>query len=116
VRRFGADLVAHDHHPLDGFTPGEELGLTQNRRTPTARVTAIATALPLGLQPGGAADPLDLAVTILAGLVAPTRLTRFALVDDGVRRIVGRSVLAVVAGAGLAPPATATATITAITA
>ena len=32
VRRLGADLVAHHHHPLDGLAAGQELGLAQDRR------------------------------------------------------------------------------------
>ncbi len=109
MRRFGADLVAHDHHPLDGLAPGEELGLAQDRRAATARVTTVATALPLGLQPRRSADALDLAIAVLGGLVAAARLTRLALMDDRVRRIIGGSVLAVVARTGLAAPAAAAA-------
>ena len=105
VRRLGADLVAHDHHPLDGLAAGQEFGLAQDRRTATAGVTAVPAALPLGLQPGRAADALDLVVV----LVAPSR-PRLALVHDGVGRIVGRAAVAVVvARAGLAAAA-ATAT------
>ena len=94
VRRLGADLVAHHHHPLDGLAAGQELGLAQDRRTAPTRITAVTTALTLGLQPGRSADALDLAVV----LVFVLRLARAAgaLVDDGVRRIVGRRAVLVV--------------------
>ena len=112
VRRFGADLVAHDHHPLDGLAPGQEFGLAQDRRTTPAGVTTVATALTLGLQPGRTADALDLVVVLVAALA---RLPRLAFVHDGVRRVVGRCVLAVIAGPGLATPAAATPACTAFT-
>ncbi len=110
VRRFGADFVAHHHHPLDGLAPGEELGLTQDRRPAAAGVTAVTTALPLGLQPGRSVDSLNFAVAGLGRFVAPTGLTRLALVDDRVRRIIRGSILAVLAGTRLpASPAAASA-------
>ena len=60
VRRFGADLVAHHHHPLDRLAAGQELGFGQDRRAAASGVAAVAAALPFGLQPGGAVDALDL--------------------------------------------------------
>src|ERR1700754_1673287 len=105
LRRFGAYLVADDHRPLDGFAPGQELGLAQDRRTAAAGVSAVAAALPLGLQPRRPVDALDLAVgsVRVGGLVPPRR----PLVHDGVRRIVRRRpVVAVLPGARLATPPT----------
>ena len=98
------NLVAHHHHPLDGLAAGQELGLAQDRRAAPAGVTAVTATLPLGLQPGGTADALDL-VGIGSCLARPSGLLpRGPFVHNGVRRIVGCDGLAVVAGAGLAPP------------
>ena len=72
VRRFGADLVAHHHDPFDGLTAGQELGLGQDRRAAPAGVAAVAAALTLGLQPGGAADALDLVAAESSAVVAAT--------------------------------------------
>jgi hypothetical protein len=116
VRRLGADFVLHHHHPLDGLAPGQELGLTQNRRTATAGVTTVTTALPLGLQPGRSVDALNFPVTGLGRFVAPAGLTRLALVNDGVRRIIRGSALSVIAGARLAASPAAAATRGAVTA
>ena len=108
VWRLGADLVAHDHRPLDGLAPSQEFGLAQDRRTAPARVAAIPTTLPLGLQPGRSADALDLAVAVAVVLVLVA--ARRALVHDGVGRIVwGQAAGVVVTRAGLAA-ATAAAT------
>src|SRR6478752_126685 len=91
VRRFRADLVAHHHRPFAG-------------------VAAVPTALPLGLQPRRPVDALDLAVgSVRVGGLGPPRRP---LVHDRVRRIVRRrSAVAVVPGAGLAPPPTTAPTI-----
>ena len=83
VRRLGADLVAHHHHPVDRLAAGQELGLGQDRRAAPAGVTAVPAALAFGLQTGGAADALD-----LVGFGARFLLARGALVNDGVRRVV----------------------------
>jgi len=105
MRGFGADLVADDHHPLDGFAPGQELGLAQDGRSASARIPAVTAALPLGFQPGRPTDSLDLVVAAIGVALVPSR---GALVHDGVRRIVRRSrVVAVAAGAGLAAPTAA---------
>ena len=108
MRRFGAHPVADHHDPLHGFAPRQEFGLGQHRWAAPAGVTTVATALPLGLQPGRAVNPLDLAGTgvLSPGLAAGARR---ALVHDGVGRVVGRrTVVVVVARAGLAAPAPAT--------
>ena len=110
VRRFGADLVAHHHRPLDGLTAGQEFGLAQDRRTAAAGVAAVPAALPLGLQPGRPADALDLAVV---RRVFGLGRSRRPLVHDGVGRIVGRGtvvVVVVVPGAGLAATTTTATT------
>ena len=83
VRRFGADLVAHHHHPVDRLPAGQELGFGQYRRAAPAGIAAVAAALALGFQTGGAADALD-----LVGLGAGLLLARGTLVNDGVRRVV----------------------------
>ena len=108
VRRFATNLVAHDHHPLDGLSPGQELGLAQDGRTAPAGVAAVPATLPLGLQPGRSADALDFTVALI-GLGRPARLP---FMHDRVGRIIarhGRRVV-VVPRAGLAATATATAT------
>ena len=102
MRRFGANLVANDHHPVDGLAAGQELRLGQDRRAAPSRVAAVPAALPLGLQPGRAADALDLA-GVAFGL-----LPRRALVDHGIRRVVGGSGLSVVTGPALAASAPTT--------
>ena len=79
VRRFGADLVAHDHHPLDRFAAGQEFGFGQDRRAAASGITPVAAALPLGLQPGRAVDALDLVacgVGLVLGSRAPARAPR----------------------------------------
>ena len=48
------------HHPLDRLPAGQELGLGQDLRAAAGRVPGVPPALPLGLQPGGPADALDL--------------------------------------------------------
>ncbi len=107
VRRFGADLVADHHHPLDRLAAGQEFGFGQDRRAPASGVTAVAAALPLGFQPGRAVDALDLVVAGVGFVLGSGR----PLVHDGVRRVVRRRVvLGVVAGTGLAAT-TATAAL-----
>src|SRR3954471_3282566 len=108
MRRLGADLVAYHHRPLDGLAPGQEFGLAQDGRKATARVPAVPSALPLGFEPGGSADALDLAVGLIPFLfLAPRR----SLVHDGVGRIIrGGAVFVVVPGAGLATPTPTTTT------
>ena len=98
VRRLGADLVTDDHQPVHRFAAGQELGLGKDRRPAAAGVAAVPPALPLGLQSGGAADALNLVVAV--GL-----LSRRAFVHDGVGRVVGGGVLAVLARTALPPPA-----------
>jgi len=44
--------LADDHDPVHGFTPGEELGLGNDRRTPPPGFAAFPATLPLRLQPG----------------------------------------------------------------
>ncbi len=111
VRRLGADLVTHDHRPLDGFAPGQELGLAQDGWTATAGVAAVAAALPFGLQPGRSADALDLAVVLVFVLAGSRR----PLMYDGVGRIVrGGPVVVVVTRAGLAATTAATTTVRAV--
>ena len=66
--------VAHDHDPVDGLPAGQELRLGDDRHPPAAGVTALAAALALGLQPGGAADPADLVVAGAARRSNPRRL------------------------------------------
>src|SRR5258707_3841675 len=93
VWRLAADLVADDHRPLDGFAPGQELGLAQDGRTASACVTAVPAALPLGFQPGRSADALDLAAVLVFVLVLGG--ARRPLMHDGVGRIVRRPTVAV---------------------
>ena len=107
VRRLRAGLVTHHHRPLDGLTPGQELGLAQDGWTATASVAPVAAALPFGLQPGRSADALDLAVALVFDVGGARR----PLMYDGVGRIVrGGPVFVVVAGAGLATTTAATTT------
>src|SRR5699024_5221175 len=81
-----AGALAHHHRALDGLAAGEELRLGDDAAL-AAGVAALAAALALGLEAGGALDGLDL-------------VARFADLDHGVRRIVGRArVIAVAAGA-----------------
>ena len=77
----GAALT-HDHHAVDGLATREELRLAQNRWSTTPRVPTVATSLALGLEARRPRNPLH--------LVAGTLAARLPLVDDGVRRIVGR--------------------------
>ncbi len=87
VRRFGADLVTNDHHPLDRFAAGQEFGFGQDRRAAPSGVTPVAAALPFGLQPGGAVDALNLAAGgIAVGFVGGPRCS---FVDHRVRWVVG---------------------------
>src|SRR5206468_1340077 len=54
----GAVVVLSDHHGAVHRLPtGEELRLGQDRRAGAALFAAVASPLPLGLQPGRAADP-----------------------------------------------------------
>ncbi len=93
--------LPHHHLAFDGLPPGEELRLGQHRGAPPARLTTVAPALPLGLQPGGAAHGPHLVVRglLLGGLGLPD-------VHDGVRRVVLPQPGLVVRGA-LAPTAPA---------
>src|SRR5699024_2100710 len=86
-----AGPLAHHHGALDGLAAGQELRLG-DRVAAAARITALAAALPLGLQAGRPLDGLDL-------------VPRLADLDHGVRRIVRRAGV-VVAAAGAAPPPT----------
>ena len=106
LRRFGADLVADHHHPLDRLAAGQEFGFGQDRRAPASSVTAVAAALPLGFQPGRAVDALDLVVAGLGFVLG----SGCPLVHHGVRRVVRRRVvLGVVGGTGLATTTATTA-------
>src|SRR5690606_26794526 len=71
-------VLAHHHRALHRLPPGQELGLGQDRAAPAARVAAVAAALALGLQPGGAAHGLH---AVVLALVAD--LPRRADLDDG---------------------------------
>ena len=54
-----------DHHdPLDGLAPGQELRLGDDRRPAPAGFAALAPPLPLGLEPRGALDALDVGAVI----------------------------------------------------
>ena len=52
-------VLPHDHDPVHRLPAGEELGLGDDRRAPPAGLAALAPPLPLGLQPGGTTEPLD---------------------------------------------------------
>ncbi|WP_411156031.1 hypothetical protein [Microbacterium sp. NIBRBAC000506063] len=54
-----AVLGAHDHLAVDRLAAGEELRLGDDRAA-TTRIAPVAAALALGLQAGGALDPLRL--------------------------------------------------------
>ncbi len=94
--------IAHNHDAIDGLTTREELRLGQDRWATSAGVTTVAATLTLRFQTCRTTDALDLVLD--AGLVA-----RFALVNDGVRRIVlgRRSRVGGTVGAGLATTTTA---------
>jgi hypothetical protein len=77
--------LADDHHPLDGLSTREELGLADDRGSPAALLAAFPAALLLRLQAGRALDALHLVGVVAAAAAAP-RLTDL---DDGVRRVVG---------------------------
>ncbi len=83
-----ADLDAaaagtNDHDPVDAFPTSEELGLGDDRST-TPGIATVATALLLGLEPGGTLDSLRLG----DGL---RRLARLAHLDDDIRFVVARA-------------------------
>src|SRR6266581_4172845 len=96
-------VLPHDHDPVHGLAPGEELGLGDDRRAPAARLAALAPPLPLGLQPGRAAYPLD----VTGRLVSGGGGAGGADMDDGVRRVIGSTGVAIRrrSGAPPAPPA-----------
>ena len=83
MRRFGANLVPHHHHPVHGLPAGQELGFGKDGRAAATGVAAVTTSLPLGLQSSGTADALD-----LAGFPVGFRPRR-TLVNHGVWRVVG---------------------------
>jgi hypothetical protein len=90
--------LPHDHRPVDGFPPGQELRLGDHRRAAPAGLTALAPALLLGLQARG---PLD-------GPYVVRRADWFAHVHHGVRRVIGRGHVGIRGTtAALAPPAPA---------
>ena len=62
--------LADGHHPVDRLAAGEELRLADDGRPAPAGLPALATALLLGLEPGGAGDGGDL-VLRGAGLADP---------------------------------------------
>ena len=84
--------LAHDHDAVDRLAAGQELGLADDRRPAPAGLAALAAALLLGLEPGGAGDRGDL---VVAGAAAPHP-------GDGVLRVVGAAA-AVLAGTAAAP-------------
>ncbi len=43
--------LADDHDPVDGFPPGQELGLGDDRRAAPAGLAALPATLPLRLKP-----------------------------------------------------------------
>ncbi len=98
----GAGL-AHHHDPLDGLAAGQELGLGDDRDAAAAQLAALAAALLLGLQAGGALDGLHL-VRVERGLggAAP----RLADLHHGAHAVLGGLALL---GALAAAAATATA-------
>ncbi len=55
--------LAHDHLAVHGLTAGQELGLGDDGPTASSR-SSLATALALGLQPGGALERGDLVARI----------------------------------------------------
>src|SRR5699024_5412315 len=69
----GVGLLAHDHHPVDRLTAGQELRFAQDRRTTTPGVPAVTATLTLGLQPGRPADALDLVPAGTAGATPAPR-------------------------------------------
>ena len=87
--------LAHDHHPVDGLAAGQELGLADDRGAAATGLAALAAALLLGLQAGGALDRGDL---VLGGALA-------ADPGDGVGGVVPALSPTVVAGAAAAAPA-----------
>ena len=96
VRRLGADPVAHHHDPFDGLAAGQELGLGQDRWAAPSGVASVAAPLPLGLQPSGAVDALDLGVRrAVAAHRRRSCRARRPLVHHGVGRVVGRCGLVV---------------------
>ena len=70
--------LAHDHLAVHGLTAGQELGLGDDGPTASSR-SSLATALALGLQPGGALERGDLVAripTLGAGTGATAASTR----------------------------------------
>ena len=100
-RDLGEVAALADHHdPVDRLAASQELGLGQDRGSPPAGLTALPTALLLGLQPGGPAHR--------GSGVALGPLARLTDVDDGPLRVVRpQGALRLALGAG---PAAATAT------
>src|SRR5690606_22628935 len=92
--------AAHHHHPVDGLTAGQELRLGDDRRAPAAQLAALAAALLLGLQAGGAAHALH---AVGGGLVrgGPAGAGR-ADAHHRVRRVVRRRLDRVLVGAAAA--------------
>src|SRR6185437_8850000 len=102
-RDLGPVAALADHHdPLDRLTAGQELRLGDDRRAAPAGLPALAPTLPLGFQPGRALDRPD--VRHVGGR-APGR----AHVGNRVRRVVGRGLGALAAGAAATPTPTSTA-------
>src|SRR5215468_4850753 len=89
--------LAHRHDPIDGFAPGQELRLGEDRRTAASGVAPVTAPLTLGLQPGRALDRAD-AVTVVD-------LARVANVHDRIGRVVARRHLVVGISLAPAPPA-----------
>ena len=88
--------LADHHHPLDRLAAGQELGLADDRRAAAAGLAALAAALLLGLEPGGAGDRGDLVLGV----------ARLADPGDGVLRVVGAPVVAAAAAPAAAPRGT----------
>ena len=95
----------HHHHAVYGLAAGQELGFGQDRRSATPRIPPVPATLAFGLESGGSGNPLD--------LVTDSFTTRFPLVHDCVRRIVGGRILGI--GTALATTATAATTRRALT-
>src|SRR5690606_33806741 len=88
--------LAHDHRPLDRLAPGEELGLGEDL-TASARVTALAAPLALGLEPRRAAQRGDLVRTARRlGVTVPATRARTTTPTTAARATALALVLALV--------------------
>src|SRR5690606_5435397 len=88
--------LAHDHRPLDRLAPGEELRLGEDL-TASARVTALAAPLALGLEPRRAARRGDLVRTARRlGVTVPATRARTTTPTTAARATALALVLALV--------------------